>query len=75
MEQILLSTETGIKTGQCVPKQHLSKSGITPTEIDCFEYSPYLLYQQGNRRFVLQPLPYDQYKVIKIYNFVPARYS
>ena len=75
MEQILSLPKVEILPGNCVPKQSLSNSGITPTNIDCFEYSPYLLFKNGIKRYVLQPMPFDQYKVIKVYNFVPAIYS
>lgn len=75
MEQVLISPKQKISPGNCIPKQMLTSSGITPTNIDCFEYSPYVLYKNGIKRYVLQPMPFDQYKVIKIYNFVPANYS
>jgi len=75
MEQILTTHKSEITSGQCIPKFALVESGIIPTGINCFEYSPYMLYQKGNKRFVLQPLPHNEYKVVRIYDFVPANYS
>ncbi len=72
MEQILTATKSKVTPGQSLPKYALDESGIKPTGIDCFEYLPYLLYHKGNKRFVLQPLPQNEYKIIRIYDFVPA---
>ena len=82
MENVLVASKTKpviasqvqLEPGQCISKFSLKELGITPTNIDCFEYNPYLLYKNGKKRYVIQPLPYDQFKVIKIYDFVPARY-
>ena len=75
MEQVLTSTQIELEPGQCLSKYNLNELGIRPTNINCFEYNPYLLYQNGNKRYVIQPLPYEQYKLIKIYDFIPAQYG
>ena len=75
MEQVLTTPKIELEPGQLVSKFALNELGISPTDIDCFEYYPYLLYKNGNKRYVVQPMPYDQYRVIKIYDFVPAKYA
>jgi len=75
MEYIITQTQIEIEPGQCISKYVLDALGIYPTDIDCFEYNPYLLFKKENKRYVVQPKPFDQFKIIKIYDFIPARYA
>lgn len=50
--------------------EELEEMGICPTEIDCFSYSHFVLYKKENKRIILQPLPKNMYKVIRIYDFI-----
>lgn len=50
--------------------EELNEMGVKPTEIDCFSYSHYVLYQKGNKRLILQPLPGNMFKLIRTYDFV-----
>ncbi|MBN2520814.1 MAG: hypothetical protein JXB17_09945 [Bacteroidales bacterium] len=74
-EKTLLASQIKLEPGQCISKFGLYELGIKPTNIDCFEYNPYLLYSNGRKRYVVQPLPYDQFKLIRIYDYIPAKYS
>lgn len=50
----------------------LESMGIFPTNLYCFSYYHYVLYQKGNKRIILKPLPYNIFKVVRIYDFISA---
>ena len=54
----------------CLTGEELNELGVYPTEIDCFSYSNYVLYKKENKRIILQPMPRDSYKVIRVYDFI-----
>lgn len=70
------ATETlQLSKGQCITEAELRELGIKPTNLDCFQYSHFLLYAKGNKRIIVQPLPHNLYKIIRVYNYVEANTS
>jgi hypothetical protein len=72
METILLSVKKSLQKDACFSGDELESMGIFPTNLQCFTYYNYLLYQQGNKRIILQPLPNNLFKVLRVYEFIPA---
>lgn len=64
-----------VKRGQCLTEKELVDLGISPTNIDCFQFSHFLLYAKDNKRVIVQPLPHGQYKIIRIYDYIEANSS
>ena len=56
----------------CLSSDDLQNLGVFPTNLQCFTYYNYVLYQKGNKRIILKPLPYDLFMVIRTYEFLPA---
>ncbi len=50
----------------------LESMGVFPTNLQCFTYYHYVLFQKDDKRIILKPLPHNLYKVIRIYDFVCA---
>ena len=61
-----------VKKGQILTESQLLSYGIKATNIDCFQFSHFVLYAQSDKRIILQPLPHDQYKVIRVYDYIEA---
>jgi len=61
-----------LKRNICLNGDELESMGIFPTNLYCFTYYHYVLYQKGNKRIILKPLPYNLFKVIRIYDFISA---
>ena len=59
-----------LRKDNCLTSNELDEMGIFPTNIDCFTYSNFVLYKKGNKRIILQPLPKNIYKVIRVYDFI-----
>lgn len=72
MNTILKTSVLSLSQGAVYSEDELKAMGITPTNIDCFEFYNYLLWQKNNKRIIVKPLPHGLYKVIRIYDFIPA---
>ncbi|MBN2214288.1 MAG: hypothetical protein JW723_08585 [Bacteroidales bacterium] len=72
METILQSPVLKLRNNICLTGDELESLGVSPTNLQCFTYYHYVLYQKGNKRIILKPLPHDLYKVIRIYDFISA---
>jgi hypothetical protein len=59
-----------LKKDNCLTSDELNEMGVTPTNIDCFTYSNFVLYKKDDKRIILQPLPRDNYKIIRVYDFI-----
>ena len=76
MEKYSTTTKTvNIQKGQCLTEKELQLLGIKPTDVDCFQFSHFLLYAKDNKRIIVQPLPHNQYKVIRVYDYIEASSS
>jgi hypothetical protein len=71
MEHLLTETLT-ISKGQCLTENELRNLGVNPTDLDCFQFSHFLLYAKDNKRIIVQPIPNNQYKVIRIYDYIES---
>lgn len=72
METLVQTTTLSLKKDVCLSEDDLNHLGIYPTNNYCFSYQHYVLYQKGNLRIILKPLPHNLYKVIRTYEFIPA---
>lgn len=72
MNTLVQTPTLQIKSGSCFSTDELSLLGVRPTNLQCFEFYHYVLYQKGDKRIVLKPLPHNLFKVIRIYDFIPA---
>ncbi|MBN1415388.1 MAG: hypothetical protein JW973_09825 [Bacteroidales bacterium] len=72
METILLSLKKTLRKDVCLSEDELEGMGVFPTNLQCFTYFNYLLYKKGNKRVILKPLPHRLFKVLRIYDFIPA---
>ena len=72
METILQTPTLKLEKNACFTSGELESLGVFPTNLQCFTYYHYVLYQKGNKRIILKPLPHDLYKVIRIYDFISA---
>jgi len=72
METILLTLRKNLKKNVCVSEDELESMGVFPTNLQCFTYFNYRLYQKGNKRIILKPLPQHLFRVLRIYDFIPA---
>lgn len=69
----LVQTHTQkLQNGLCLSGDELSVLGVTPTNLQCFTYYHYVLYEKGEQRIILKPLPHNLFKVIRSYDFIPA---
>jgi hypothetical protein len=71
MEHLLTEALT-IRKGQCLTENELRNLGVNPTDLDCFQFSHFLLYAKDNKRIIVQPIPNNQYKVIRIYDYIES---
>jgi hypothetical protein len=72
MDTILQTPTLKLEKNMCFTSDELEYMGVSPTELECFSYYHYVLYQKDNKRIILKPLPHDLYKVIRIYEFISA---
>jgi hypothetical protein len=72
METLVKTRTLKLEKDMCFSSDELQDLGILPTNLQCFVYYHYVLYQKGNKRIILKPLPHDLFKVIRSYNFIPA---
>lgn len=73
METTLITSTFQLIKGKCFSSDELKNYGAEPTDLQCFSYYPYVLYQKDQKRIILKPLPHNLFKVIRSYNFVPAK--
>jgi hypothetical protein len=72
METLLQTSTLQITNGACFSREELYMHGITPTNLQCFSFYNYVLYQKGDKRIILKPLPHNLFKIIREYTFMPA---
>ena len=72
METLVKKSNLQIKKGSCLTEEELSLHGINPTNLQCFSYYSYVLYERGDKRIILKPLPHNLFKFIREYTFIPA---
>ncbi len=72
MNTLVQTLTLQLKNGSCLTGDELSSLGVTPTNLQCFSYYHYVLYEKDNKRIILKPLPHNLFKVIRMYDFVPA---
>lgn len=72
METILQTSTLKLEKNMCFTGEELEYMGVAPTNLQCFSYYHYVLYQKGSKRIILKPLPHNLYKVIRIYEFISA---
>ncbi|QQS51339.1 MAG: hypothetical protein IPM71_01040 [Bacteroidota bacterium] len=72
METLVKASSQQLSQGMCMSREQLSNQGITPTNLQCFSYYHYVLYEKGDKRIILKPLPHNLFKIIREYTFLPA---
>ena len=72
METILQLPIPKLENDVCLTGDELESMGVFPTNLQCFTYYHYVLFQKDGKRVILKPLPHNLYKVIRIYDFVCA---
>lgn len=72
METLVKKSNLHLKKGACLSREELSINGIKPTNLQCFSYYNYVLYEKGESRIILKPLPHNLFKIIREYTFMPA---
>ena len=72
METLVKTSNLLLEKGACLSGEQLNMYGITPTNLQCFSFYNYVLFQKGNKRIILKPLPHNLYKFIREYTFIPA---
>lgn len=72
METTLLSSTLLLEKEKVYSWDELTKLGIYPTNLQCFTYYPYRLYQKGEERLIIKPLPHNLFKILRTYKFLPA---
>lgn len=72
MEALVQTPTLKLEKDMCLSGDELKNMGIFPTNLQCFTYYHYVLYQKGNKRIILKPLPHNLFKVIRTYDFMPA---
>lgn len=72
METLVKKPSELLKINKTLSEKELINLGVHPTNVDAFSYHHYVLYQKGNKRVILQPLPSNQFKVIRVYDFISA---
>ena len=72
METLVQTSALQLENGACLSREQLNMHGITPTNLQCFSYYNYVLYEKGDKRIILKPLPHNLYKIIREYTFMPA---
>lgn len=72
METLVKNPGKVLTKNNTLTERELINLGIHPTHVDAFSYNHYVLYQKGNKRVILQPMPANQFKVIRVYDFISA---
>jgi hypothetical protein len=72
MNTLVQTPTQKLQNGSCLSGDELSTLGVTPTNLQCFTYYHYVLYEKGEQRIILKPLPHNLFKVIRSYQFIPA---
>lgn len=72
METILQIQIPKLENNVCLTGDELESMGVFPTNLQCFTYYHYVLFQKDDKRVILKPLPHNLYKVIRIYDFICA---
>lgn len=72
MEALLQTPTIKLEKNMCLSGKELQTFGVFPTNLHCFTYYHYVLYQKENTRIILKPLPHNLFKVIRTYDFMPA---
>jgi hypothetical protein len=72
MEALVQTLTLKLEKDMCFTGDELKGMGIFPKNLQCFSFYHYVLYQKGNKRIILKPLPHNLFKVIRTYDFVPA---
>ena len=72
METLIQTSILKLDKDMCLSGEELKLMGVSPTNLQCFTYYNYVLYQKGEKRIILKPLPHDLFKVIRTYDFTPA---
>ncbi len=72
MEALVQTPTLKLEKDLCLSGDELQNMDIFPTNLQCFTYYHYVLYQKGNKRIILKPLPHNLFKVIRTYDFIPA---
>ncbi len=72
METILQIQTQTLEKNICLSGDELESMGVFPTNLQCFTYYHYVLFQKDNKRIILKPLPHNLYKVIRVYDFISA---
>ncbi len=72
MEAILQIPVPQLENNACLTGDDLELMGVFPTNLQCFTYYHYVLFQKDNKRVILKPLPHNLYKVVRIYDFISA---
>jgi len=72
MESTVKTTTLKLKRNTCFSGDELESMGVFPTDLQCFTFYHYVLYQKENKRIILKPLPHNLFKVIRVYEFISA---
>ena len=72
MEAAVQTSTLKLDKNMCLSGEELKVMGVSPTNLQCFTYYHYVLYQKENKRIILKPLPHNLFKVIRMYDFIPA---
>jgi len=72
MDTLVQIPKIKLQNGTCLSSNELNNLGVTPTNLQCFTYYNFVLYEKEDLRIILKPLPHDLYKVIRTYNFISA---
>jgi hypothetical protein len=72
MDTMQITSKKQLKKDACFSADELESMGVFPTDLQCFSYFNYLLFRQGNKRIIVKPLPHYLFKVLRIYDFMPA---
>lgn len=72
METILQTPALKLKRNMRISGDELESMGIFPTNLHCFDYYHYVLYEREDKRIILKPLPHNLFKVVRVYDFISA---
>lgn len=72
MEAFVQTSTPVLEKDMCLSAEQLQEIGVFPTNLQCFTYYHYVLYQKEDKRIILKPLPHNLYKVVRTYDFVPV---
>jgi hypothetical protein len=72
MEALVQTPTLKLEKDMCYSGEELQALEVFSTNLHCFTYYHYVLYQKGNKRIILKPLPHNLFKIVRTYDFVPA---